>query len=216
MTILSQQKPGRRVDQNSMNHTFEPEMESAAIEAKSSGLQTMESFLAGVERRAFHMAKMATGSRDDALDIVQDAMTKLVEKYAAKPADQWRPLFYRILNSKIADYYRRRAVKNRLVSLASWGMKPDSQDEDLVDRAEGRHSERPERMHNRQLQIEKLSLAVAKLPGRQREAFMLRCWEGMSTALSAETMGCTQGSVKTHYSRALHTLRNALEDYWYE
>ena len=216
MAILSQQKPGRRVDQNSMNHTFEPEMESAAIEAKSSGLQTMESFLAGVERRAFHMAKMATGSRDDALDIVQDAMTKLVEKYAAKPADQWRPLFYRILNSKIADYYRRRAVKNRLVSLASWGMKPDSQDEDLVDRAEGRHSERPERMHNRQLQIEKLSLAVAKLPGRQREAFMLRCWEGMSTALSAETMGCTQGSVKTHYSRALHTLRNALEDYWYE
>ena len=216
MAILSQQKPGRRVDQNSMNHTFEPEMESAAIEAKSSGLQTMESFLAGVERRAFHMAKMATGSRDDALDIVQDAMTKLVEKYAAKPADQWRPLFYRILNSKIADYYRRRAVKNRLVSLASWGMKPDSQDEDLVDRAEGRHSERPERMHNRQLQIEKLSLAVAKLPGRQREAFMLRCWEGMSTALSAETMGCTQGSVKTHYSRALHSLRNALEDYWYE
>ena len=216
MTILTQQKPGRRVDQNRMNHTFEPEMESAAIEAESSSLHTMESFLTGIERRAFHMAKMATGSRDDALDIVQDAMTKLVEKYAAKPADQWRPLFYRILNSKITDYYRRRAVKNRLVSLASWGMKPDSQGEDLVDRAEGRHSERPDRMHNRQLQIEQLSQAVAKLPGRQREAFMLRCWEGMSTALSAETMGCTQGSVKTHYSRALHSLRNALVDYWYE
>ena len=85
----------------------------------------MEQFLKDIERRAFHMARMATGSRDDALDIVQDAMYKLVEKYSAKSADEWRPLFYRILNSKITDYYRRNGVKSRLISLASWGMKPD-------------------------------------------------------------------------------------------
>jgi len=176
----------------------------------------MEQFLKDIERRAFHMARMATGSRDDALDIVQDAMYKLVEKYSAKPASEWRPLFYRILNSKITDYYRRNAVKNRIISLASWGMKADDNGADLVDRAEGRNSETPDQLFVRELQIAQLTSAVKQLPRRQREAFMLRCWEGMSTAVTAETMGCTEGSVKTHYSRALHSLRNSLEDFCYD
>jgi RNA polymerase sigma-70 factor (ECF subfamily) len=179
-------------------------------------LQTMDNFLVAIERRAFHMAKMATGSPDDALDIVQDAMYKLVEKYSTKPSAEWRPLFYRILNSKITDYYRRNAVKNRLISLASWGMKADDHGADLVDRAEARQSETPDQMLVRDLQIKQLTAAVKELPGRQREAFMLRCWEGMSTAITAETMGCSEGSVKTHYSRAMHSLRNRLEDYWHE
>ncbi len=177
---------------------------------------SMEEFLKNIERRAFQMARIATGSRDDALDIVQDSMYKLVEKYSAKQADEWRPLFYRILNSKITDYYRRNAVKNRLISLASWGMKSNDNGADLIDRAEGRHSETPDQMFVRELQIDKLTGAVEKLPNRQRQAFMLRCWEGMSTALTAETMGCTQGSVKTHYSRAMHSLRHSLEGYWHE
>ncbi len=177
---------------------------------------SMEEFLKDIERRAFHMARMATGSRDDALDIVQDAMHKLVEKYSAKQADEWRPLFYRILNGKITDHYRLNAVKNRLISLASWGMKSADNSADLIDRAKGRNSETPDQMFVRELQIEKLTGAVEKLPSRQREAFMLRCWEGMSTAITAETMGCTEGSVKTHYSRAMHSLRNSLEGYWHE
>ena len=179
-------------------------------------LDSMDNFLADIERRAFHMAKMATGSRDDALDIVQDAMYKLVEKYSTKPSAEWRPLFYRILNSKITDYYRRNAVKNRIISLASWGMKADDNGADLVDRAEGRNSETPDQLFVRELQIAQLTSAVKQLPRRQREAFMLRCWEGMSTAVTAETMGCTEGSVKTHYSRALHSLRNSLEDFCYD
>lgn len=173
---------------------------------------SMDNFLKEIERRAFHMAQMATGSRDDALDIVQDAMYKLVEKYSARPASEWRPLFYRILNSKITDYYRRNAVKNRIISLASWGMKADDNGADLVDRAEGRNSETPDQLYIRELQIAQLTTAVKQLPHRQREAFMLRCWEGMSTAVTAETMGCSQGSVKTHYSRAMQSLRNSLED----
>ena len=84
-------------------------------------ISSMDNFLKDIERRAFHMAQMATGSRDDALDIVQDAMYKLVEKYSAKPASEWRPLFYRILNSKITDYYRRNAVKNRIISSGELG-----------------------------------------------------------------------------------------------
>ena len=177
---------------------------------------TMDNFLLDIERRAFHMARMATGNPDDALDIVQDAMYKLVEKYSDKSADEWRPLFYRILNSKITDYYRRNAVKNRLISLASWGMNVDDKGADLIDRAEARRSETPDQMYVRELQIKRLSAAVKQLPTRQREAFMLRCWEGMSTSTTSQTMGCTEGSVKTHYSRAMHSLRNTLEDYWYE
>jgi len=179
-------------------------------------IDSMDNFLVDIERRAFHMAKMATGNREDALDIVQDAMYKLVEKYSAQPADEWRPLFYRILNSKITDHYRRNAVKNKLISLASWGMKADSNSEDLVDRAEGRNSETPDQMYIRELQIKQLTKAVKRLPRRQREAFMLRCWEGMSTLVTAQTMGCSEGSVKTHYSRAMHSLRETLEGYWYE
>ena len=177
---------------------------------------SMDDFLRSIERRAFHMARMATGSRDDALDIVQDAMFKLVEKYSAKSASEWRPLFYRILNRKITDHYRRNAVKNRLFSLASFGMKTSDQGADLIDRAEGRSSDGPDQTVARELKMEILSKAVAQLPGRQRQAFMLRCWDGMSTAITAETMGCSQGSVKTHYSRAMHSLRASLEDYRYE
>jgi RNA polymerase sigma-70 factor (ECF subfamily) len=179
-------------------------------------LDSMDNFLLVIERRAFHMAKMATGSREDALDIVQDTMYKLVEKYSTKPADQWRPLFYRILNSKITDHYRRKAVKNRLISLASWGMKAEDNGADLIDRAEGRNSETPDQMLTREMRIKQLTSAVEGLPARQREAFMLRCWDGMSTAITAKTMGCSEGSVKTHYSRAMHSLRNTLEDYWHE
>jgi len=179
-------------------------------------VDSIDLFLRSIERRAFHMAKMATGSRDDALDIVQDAMFKLVEKYSANHNSEWRPLFYRILNSKITDYYRRNAVKNRLISLASFGMKASDDGADLIDRAVGRKTEEPEYGATRELQIKILSRAIAKLPARQREAFMLRCWDGMSTTMAANTMGCSEGSVKTHYSRAMHSLRDSLEDYRYD
>ena len=177
---------------------------------------SMDEFLQSIERRAFHMARMATGSRDDALDIVQDAMFKLVEKYSAKSVDQWRPLFYRILNRKITDHYRRNAVKKKLFSLASLGLKVGDEGADLIDRAEGRKSDAPDQSVARALQMEVLSKAIVQLPGRQRQAFMLRCWDGMSTAITAETMGCSQGSVKTHYSRAIHSLRASLEEYRHE
>ena len=207
MNIMTQQASGDFTGEYSV---------SQPISARLTDTTPMEQFLKDIERRAFHMARLATGSRDDALDIVQDAMYKLVEKYSAKSADEWRPLFYRILNSKITDYYRRNGVKNRLISLASWGMKPDELGGDLIDRAEGRNSETPDQMLVRELQIKQLTAAVKKLPTRQREAFMLRCWDGMSTATTAKTMGCTEGSVKTHYSRAMHSLRNSLEDYCYD
>ena len=205
-TILKSNSVGKNTFEKTHSKNSEPRLMELS----------MDEFLKSIERRAFHMARMATGNRDDALDIVQEAMFKLVQKYSAKTASEWRPLFYRILNRKITDHYRRNAVKNRLFSLASFGMKTSDQGADLIDRAEGLKSDAPEATVARELQMEVLSKAVARLPGRQRQAFMLRCWDGMSTAITAETMGCSQGSVKTHYSRAMHSLRASLEDYRYE
>jgi RNA polymerase sigma-70 factor, ECF subfamily len=214
-SIMSQPAAKKVKGLTSMSQKRTP---SPAFDASDSmgDRKTMDKFLESIERRAFHMAQMATGSREDALDIVQDTMYKLVEKYSGKPSAEWRPLFYRILNSKITDYYRRNAVKNRLISPASWGMKADSNGADLIDRAEGRSCEAPDQLFVRELQIKQLTTAVKQLSHRQREAFMLRCWDGMSTAITAKTMGCTEGSVKTHYSRALQRLRDSLEAYWHE
>ncbi len=214
LTTMSQKNTSHSVS-NTLDTTSTAQ-NPGGMDSLGDNCSSMDKFLQSIERRAFHMANMATGSRDDALDIIQDAMYKLVEKYRGKPAEQWRPLFYRILNSKITDHYRRNALKNRFISLASWGMNIDSKGPDLVDGAVGRISENPDQLLVREWRIEQLSTAVKKLPRRQREAFMLRCWDGMSTTLTAETMGCTEGSVKTHYSRALHKLRESLEAYWHE
>jgi len=178
-------------------------------------LQTLENFLISIERRAFMMARTRLGNDEDALDVVQDAMIKLVQRYADKDPEEWRPLFFTILNSRITDVYRRHAVRNKL---RGWlGTKPDNHDEDEgpdpLHQVAGPDSDEPSSHLERQQQISRLLDSLAALPQRQQEAFMLRCWEGLSTAETAVAMNCTEGSVKTHYSRALHSLRAKLEDY---
>ncbi|MDB2594058.1 RNA polymerase sigma factor [Porticoccaceae bacterium] len=175
---------------------------------------TVEEFLKYIERRAFHMARTGTGSTDSAMDIVQDSMYKLVEKYSSKQPSEWKPLFYRILNSRLTDYYRRKAVRDR-VFIWSKSAPKDSEDSVAgpVDRAVGRQSETPDEMLMRGQRIQQLNHSVQQLPYRQRQAFMLRCWEGLSTIETASAMEISQGSVKTHYSRAMHALRDMLEDY---
>ncbi|MDG2116040.1 MAG: RNA polymerase sigma factor [Porticoccaceae bacterium] len=190
--------------------------ENVAAEAIVNQLpyQTMEQFLKYIERRAFHMARLNTGDTDVALDVVQDAMYKLVQKYSEKTAEEWKPLFYQILSRKLTDYYRRKSVRDKVLIWA----KPLSQDDqktpiDLTVNASAPNSETPHEMHMRNQRIAKLDQSVKQLPHRQRQAFMLRCWEGLSTIDTALAMGCSQGSVKTHYSRAMHSLREMLEDY---
>ena len=195
----------------------EPEkmpVKAAQVELSYSSI---EEFLKTIERRAFHMARMATGNADSAMDIVQDSMFKLVEKYAHKKPQEWKPLFYRILNSKTTDYYRRKAVRDKVFPWSKYVVNTDSdQATDIVDLTAGRLSETPDEMMMRSQRIDKLTGAVNALPRRQREAFMLRCWEGMSTIETAMSMKCSEGSVKTHYSRAMHSLRDMLEDYNYD
>lgn len=181
--------------------------------------QPLENFLLSVERRAYGMAMTALRDREDALDVVQEAMTQLVVSYADRPDDQWRPLFYRILKNKITDVQRRRTLQGKFRGwLSRFRSKEDGSelDEDPMESVPAPEHSAPHHRHEQQRQVKVLQDAVAALPARQQQAFMLRCWEGLDTAETALAMKCSEGSVKTHYSRAIHSLRDTLGDHWYE
>ena len=164
-----------------------------------------------MERRALRIAWYATGNREDALDIVQEAMMKLAERYAAKPAAEWPPLFHSILISRIRDFQRRSKVRNRF---RVWlrGRGDDEADEpDPISARPDPAAAPPERVIDGERGVARLEQGIAALPARQREAFVLRVWEGLDVAQTARAMGCSEGSVKTHLSRAMHTLRDLLE-----
>ena len=175
---------------------------------------TLDRFLASVERRAFRIAQVAVRDRDDALDIVQEAMFKLARNYGRRPSAEWRPLFYRILYNGIRDWQRRRSVRSRIFGFlpGSW---PDEEDPP-ADPFERVASDWPE--PSRQLMgeeaMQRLEAALGELPARQQQAFALRCLEGMDVAEAAAAMGCAEGSVKTHYFRALQALRAKLGEVW--
>jgi RNA polymerase sigma-70 factor, ECF subfamily len=174
----------------------------------------LDKFLADIERRAFRMAHIALRDVDDALDVVQDAMLKLVRNYATKPAAEWRPLFYRILENGIRDLQRRRTVRGRLMAWMP-GPKddPDGEAQDPMESVADESPGVPQLLMQAQA-MEQLEKSLQALPARQREAFMLRNFEGMDVAETATAMGCSEGSVKTHYSRAVHTLREDLGEVW--
>lgn len=156
--------------------------------------------------------------RDDhaALDIVQDAMLKLAEKYGNKPTEELPMLFQRILQNTIRDYYRRQKVKNAWTTLFS-ALQPkhDGEEFDPLDVLEDNDNQSapatPEATLQQKQIIALIEQALTNLPARQREAFLLRYWEGLDTSETAAAMGCTEGSVKTHCSRATHALAAALE-----
>jgi RNA polymerase sigma-70 factor (ECF subfamily) len=174
----------------------------------------LERFLAEIERRAFRMAQVALRDPDDALDVVQDAMLKLARNYASRPSGEWRPLFYRILENGIRDLQRRRSVRKRFMTWLP-GVKedPDNEAQDPLENVADAGPEIPEVLMQGQA-MEQLEASLRALPARQREAFMLRNFEGLDVAETATAMGCSEGSVKTHYSRAVHTLRDQLGEVW--
>ncbi|MBO6703012.1 MAG: RNA polymerase sigma factor [Pseudomonadales bacterium] len=165
--------------------------------------QALDRFLAGVEKQAFRMAQIATRNPDDALDIVQDSMIKLVEKYSDKPQEEWRPLFFTILNSRIMDYHRKSSLTGRLFGWLG--------SEDEPEELEGAPTEDgPLDALVEELTIDTLLSALDGLSARQQQVFMLRTWQGFSVAETARMMKCSEGSVKTHLSRATEALMNAL------
>jgi RNA polymerase sigma-70 factor (ECF subfamily) len=172
-------------------------------------VRTLDRFLLSVERRAFRIARIAVRHDDDALDIVQDAMLQLARRYAQRPSEEWRPLFYRILQNRIRDCQRRRQVRAKIMSwLPGWQAGPDPYDGVPDARPQ------PQDLLANDQAMATLERALAELPGRQQQAFMFRNFEGMDVAQTAVAMGCSEGSVKTHYSRAVHTLREQLAGAW--
>lgn len=152
---------------------------------------------------------------EHALDAVQDAMLKLAEKYGDKPVTELPMLFQRILQNVIRDFFRRQKVRNMWTTLLSAFGNPDDEDSDPLETLAGEtDSNRGETPHGRAEQAQVLSVIereISKLPARQREAFLMRYWEDMDIAETAAAMGCSEGSVKTHCSRATHTLATALK-----
>ena len=175
--------------------------------------QELNRFLADVERRALRIAEISIRDRDEALDLVQEAMIKLVRNYADRSNDEWTPLFYRILQNGVRDWHRRRVVRNRVMVWFGRSTS-DGGDYDPVAAAPDPAGRTPDETLQTEQAMESLQLAVAGLPRRQREAFMLRTFEGLNVAGTAVAMGCSEGSVKTHYSRAVHSLRDTLGEHW--
>ena len=183
---------------------------------KLSSSAELSQFLTSVERRAYKHASYAVRDDHAALDIVQDAMIKLAEKYGDKPAEELPMLFQRILQNTIRDYYRRQKVRMAWVSLFS-GLQSRHDDEefdplDVLEDSENQSTPAaPEASLQQRQIIALIEDALGNLPARQREAFLLRYWEGLDTNETAAAMGCTEGSVKTHCSRAVHALSVSLK-----
>jgi RNA polymerase sigma-70 factor (ECF subfamily) len=172
--------------------------------------RALDQFLSSVERRAFKIAQLGLRNDDDALDAVQDAMMKLVQSYASRPVDEWRPLFYRILANGIRDMQRRRTVRGRIMAWLP-GRGDDDEEFDPIAEAPSQDAGPAKRLELDQA-IGVLETAVAELPPRQQQAFLLRNFEGLDVNETASAMGCSEGSVKTHYFRALENLRGKLGD----
>jgi RNA polymerase sigma-70 factor (ECF subfamily) len=170
-------------------------------------------FLAGVEKRAFRMARIALRHDEDALDAVQDAMLRLAQRYGGRDPGEWPALFYRILQNRVRDMQRRRMVRGRVMALLPWRRDDDEAAPDPVADAADPAPDPSDRVDGAAMLVE-LETALHALPARQREAFLLRSVEGLDVASTARALGCSDGSVKTHYFRALQALRAKLGESW--
>lgn len=174
--------------------------------------QEISDFLRQVEKRAFRQTAYAVRDDHVALDIVQDAMLKLADKYPGKPIEEYPMLFQRILQNTMRDYWRRQKVRNLWTTLFSSFGQQEDEDYDPLETIEVESADSDPAGQLERAQIMALiEKAVTKLPTRQREAFVLRYWEELDVAETASVMGCSEGSVKTHCSRAVSALSMLLE-----
>ncbi|GAB3360980.1 RNA polymerase sigma factor [Lysobacter tyrosinilyticus] len=164
---------------------------------------TLEQFLSGIAARAFRFAEMGLRHHEDARDAVQDAMTKMLA-YRDRPTAEWTPLFWSVLRSRIVDAQRRGLLRLRWLA-------PSGESDDVVDWADPGAD--PSRTQEGQEAWSRVVAGLRRLPRRQREAFSLRIFEDLDVATTARVMGCSEGAVKTHLSRAREALQQQLEDF---
>jgi RNA polymerase sigma-70 factor, ECF subfamily len=180
--------------------------------------QTMDAFLASVERRAYKHAYFAIRNEENALDVVQDSMISLVQSYSDKPPQEWPMLFTRILQNAIRNHFRRNKVRDYWTPNFSQFEQNQADDgvfdvlESLLSKNEFGRVDSAEQTVEREQMLSILESLINNLPTRQREAFLLRYWEEHSVTETAAIMGCSEGSVKTHCSRAAHTLADTLRE----
>lgn len=178
--------------------------------------ESMDSFLESVERKAFVIARYSLRNDDDALDAVQDAMLKLCEKYADKPANEWNALFFRILHNALMDRHRPRGMNRLKRWIAAPGR--SSGTEETIDGSADAMDNLPGQMAGPQDELLRtqqsghLNAAVSQLPEQQRQVFLLRCWQELSVRETASALNISEGSVKTHLSRAVSALRKRLQE----
>ncbi|MDP3412133.1 MAG: RNA polymerase sigma factor [Polaromonas sp.] len=177
--------------------------------------QELSDFLKSVEKRAFKRSVYHVRDDEAALDIVQDSMMKLAQHYGDKPVAELPMLFQRILSNTTLDWFRRRKTRNALFSnMSDFESAGDDGDFDLLETLEtSTNSEGTESAQDateRAQILQEIEVQIKELPGRQRDAFLMRYWEEMDVAETAAAMGCSEGSVKTHCSRAVHALSKAL------
>lgn len=158
------------------------------------------------------MAEFALGNRDDAHDAVQEAMCALVERYATRPPDEWAPLFYRILDTRITDEHRRRSAQRRWLGTRQRREVDDDEDADGLAVLPAAADWEPDVRYLNADTIARLDAAIRALPLRQRQVLLLRAWEGLDVRDTAAALGCAEGTVKAHHFRALERLRAATGD----
>ncbi len=188
-------------------------MAEPATSSATAQRAALDRFLREVERKALRMAELGTRNREDAMDLVQEAMLGFVRSYGHKPNAEWAPLFYRVLDSRLLDFHRRQTVRKRWRVWLRPGADADDNAVDPLEQAPTPETLGPPAQAQGQEAISELDRALSLLPPRQRQAFLLRMWEGFDGAMTAGIMGCSEGSVKTHLSRAMHSLRDQLEAY---
>lgn len=179
----------------------------------SANRERLNIFLKKVEKKAFRIVISYTYDNNEALDIVQDSMIKLVRSYANKDESELTPLFYRILYNTIKDWKRRSFIKNKFFSF--FGTSSSGEEYDPINLVEDSSQDVERKISNHQT-LNKVEIAITHLPERQRQAFVLRIWQDLDVKQTAKAMSCSEGSVKTHLSRALKNLKNSLGEAHHE
>ncbi len=192
--------------------TFDEANEMTVSDNRSTISQKVriDRFLASVQKSGFRMAFLATSNNDDALELVQETMMQLVKRYSDRPNEELRILFYRILSSRITDWYRKTAFRQKFHAIFS---RESYQKGDPVQELSSEHETSLSEQFENNRTLDSLTTALTRLSKRQHQTFLLRAWQGFNVKETASIMGCSTGSVKTHYSRALQTLRAQLGDH---
>lgn len=175
----------------------------------------MEAFLKSVEKKAFRIIQIATADTDDALDILQESMMAFVRRYSTKDESEWRPLFYKVVQNKIRDWFRKEKIKRFLFFSTPLHRKEEPAIESApIDTAPDLQNANPLTEAKTSQAMARLDIVLKQLPRREQQVFLLRAWEGLSTKETATAMKCTEGTVKTHYFRAISKLKEKLKGTW--